>query len=308
MIIFSVFSSALMIAAIVLFLKLTPEQITNDIMKIIAPKQTLRDKVKIAQKRKKSHKIQAELSHIKDALTSTGNGNKFAVVCALSLTFLIIGAVLAVLIDNLFLMPIISVALALIPFVYAKNIINHYDKHIKLEMETALSIVSTSYIRSDDIIGSVAENISYLKPPVREIFKSFLGEATAIRSDIKGALEHLKDKVDNDIWGEWVDTLVACQDDRTMKSTLLSVVNKLTDVRIVNNELKTMLYEPRKEYWMMVAMVVGNIPLLYMLNHDWYATLMFSVPGKIVLAVCGIVILITAFFMFKYTKPIEYKR
>jgi hypothetical protein len=35
---------------------------------------------------------------------------------------------------------------------------------------------------------------------------------------------------------------------------------------------------------------------------------MFTVAGKIVLAICGVVILITAAFMMKYTKPIEYKK
>lgn len=105
-----------------------------------------------------------------------------------------------------------------------------------------------------------------------------------------------------------METLIQCQDDRTLNDTLLPVVAKLADVRIVNNELKTMLAEPRKEYFTMVAMVVGNIPLLYMLNKDWYATLMFSLPGKIMLAVCGAVILITALLMAKYTKPIEYRR
>ena len=50
----------------------------------------------------------------------------------------------------------------------------------------------------------------------------------------------------------------------------MPVVSKLTDVRLVNNSLKTMLAETRREYWMMVLMVVGNIPLLYCLNRDWY--------------------------------------
>lgn len=59
---------------------------------------------------------------------------------------------------------------------------------------------------------------------------------------------------------------------------------------------------------MMVCFVVGNIPILYVLNRDWYDMLMTSIPGKIVLAVCGVVIIITALFMMKYTKPIEYKR
>lgn len=308
MIIFSLLSSLLLIGAIILLFNMTPERITDDIMRLISPKQTLRDKVKIAQGKKKSRRIALELTYIKDALIATGNGNKFAVVCALSLSLLISGCILAVLINNLFLMPIIATALALIPFVYAKSIIAAYDNHIKVEMETALSIVTTSYIRTDDIVGAVAENVFYLKPPVQGIFKSFLGEVTAISSDIKTAIEKLKSKVDNDIWGEWCDTLIACQDDRTMKSTLLPIVNKLTDVRIVNNELKTMMYEPRKEYYMMVALVVGNVPLLYMLNHDWYSTLMNTIPGKIVLAICGVVILLTAFFMFKFTRPIEYKR
>jgi len=308
MIIFSLLSSLLLIGAVILLLDLTPERITNDIMRIISPKQTLRDKVKIAHGKKKSRRIAAELAHIKNALTATGNGNKFAVVCALSLTLLIFGGVLAVLIENLFLMPIIATALALIPFVYAKSIIAAYEKHIKIEMETALSIVTTSYIRTNDIVGAVSENVTYLKPPIRDIFKAFLGETTVISSDIKGAIINLKEKIDNDIFKEWCDTLIACQDDRTMKNTLLPIVNKLTDVRIVNNELKTVMYEPRKEYFMMVALVAGNVPLLYMLNQDWYNTLMNTIPGKIVLAVCGTVILITAFYMFKFTRTIEYKR
>ena len=35
---------------------------------------------------------------------------------------------------------------------------------------------------------------------------------------------------------------------------------------------------------------------------------MFTLPGKIVLAICGVVILITAVLMMKYTRPVEYKR
>ena len=125
---------------------------------------------------------------------------------------------------------------------------------------------------------------------------------------MKDALRNLKDKIDNDIYAEWCDTLIACQDDRTLKDTLLPIVAKLTDVRIVNNELKTLLGEVKKEYWMMVCLVVCNIPLLYVLNKDWYDALMFTLPGKIVLAVCGVVILITAVLMMKYTRPVEYKR
>ena len=301
-------ASLLLIVAFVLLLGLTPERITDDIMKIISPKQTLSDKVKIAQGKKKSNKISGELRRINDALIATGKGGQFATICAVSLTLLLCGAMSALLIDNIFLVPIFAIALALLPFLYAKTTISYYEKHIEEEMETALSIITTSYIRSDDIVTAVKENISYLKPPVAGLFKSFLGEATAISSNIKQSLYKLKESINNQIFKEWVDTLIQCQDDRTLKDTLLPVVSKLTDVRIVNNELKTMISEPRKEYFMMVALVVGNIPLLYMLNKSWYNTLMNTMPGKFVLALSGLVILVTALLMMKYTKPIEYRR
>ena len=298
----------LLCGATVLLLGLTPESITNDLMKFVAPKQTLRDKVLIAKGRKRSKKLTAEILHIKEALDATGKGKQFTVACAASILLLVAGCIVAVVIDNYFLIPVLAVAFASLPFFYIKNTIAAYDRHVKEEMETALSIITTSYIRSDDILGAVQENITYLKPPVRGIFQSFVGDAMMISSDLKTALRNLKEKIDDSIYEEWCDTLIACQDDRTLKDTLLPIVGKLTDVRIVNNELKTMLSEVKKEYWMMVCLVVGNIPLLYMLNESWYEALMFSVPGKIVLAICGVVILITALFMMKYTQPIEYKK
>ena len=308
MIVFYILGFLLLCGATVILLELTPERITNDLMKFISPQQTLRDKVLIAKGKKKSKKLTAEILHIKEALDATGKGKQFALACAASILLLVAGCIVAVIIDNYFLIPVLAVAFASLPFFYVKSTIGAYDRHVKEEMETALSIITTSYVRSDDILGAVQENITYLKPPIRGIFQSFVGDAMMISSDLKTALRNLKEKISDSIFEEWCDTLIACQDDRTLKDTLLPVVAKLTDVRIVNNELKTMLSEVKKEYWMMVFLVIGNIPLLYMLNESWFEALMFTVPGKIVLAICGVVIFITAMFMMKSTKPIEYKR
>lgn len=68
----------------------------------------------------------------------------------------------------------------------------YYEKNTKEELETALSIITTSYVRSDDIVAAVRENIKYIKPPPRDVFKSFEGEATAISSNIKRSLYKLK--------------------------------------------------------------------------------------------------------------------
>ena len=292
----------------VLLLKLTPERITGDLMRFVSPKQTLRDKVLTRKGKKKSRKITVELRRIKDALEQTGKGNQFAVACAASLLLMIVGCVIAIMIDNPFLVPVFAIAFAMIPFIYAKRTVAYYDNHVKEELETALSIITTSYVRTDDIVSAVKENIQYLKPPVKDIFAGFVAENMMISSDVKQSIRHLKEKVNNSIFAEWCETLVACQDDRTLKDTLMPIVTKLTDVRIVNNEIKGMLSSARIEYYMMAGMLVGNIPLLYFLNKDWFNALMFTTLGKLVLAICGLVIIVTAVLMLRFTKQIEYRK
>ncbi len=303
-----ILSFLIMTIGIVVLLEITPESVTDDVMRIVSPKQTLKDKALIARGKKKTRRITKEILHIKDALEATDKSKTFSIACVTSLMMVVVGCIAAIVLDNYFLIPIFAVAFATVPFLYIKNTLSAYDKHIKEEMETAISIITTSYIRSDDILNAVNENISYLKPPLKDIFQGFMGDAIMVSSDTKKAIKNLKGKIDNDIFAEWCDALIACQDDRTLKDTLLPIVEKLTDVRIVNNELKTMLSEVKKEYWAMVALVIGNIPLLYMLNVDWYRALMYSLPGKIVLAICATVILVTAVLMMKYTRPLEYKR
>lgn len=292
----------------VLLLKLTPERITGDLMRFVSPKQTLRDKVLTRKGKKKSRKITVELRRIKDALEQTGKGNQFAVACAASLLLMIVGCVIAIMIDNPFLVPVFAIAFAMIPFFYAKRTVAYYDNHVKEELETALSIITTSYVRTDDIVSAVKENIQYLKPPVKDIFAGFVAETMMISSDVKQSIRHLKEKVNNSIFADWCETLIACQDDRTLKDTLMPIVTKLTDVRIVNNEIKGMLSSARVEYYMMAGMVVGNIPLLYFLNKDWFNALMFTTLGKLVLAICGLVIIVTAVLMLRFTKQIEYRK
>ncbi len=301
------FSSLLLIVAIVCFLNLTPQQITEDLMRLTTPKVTLREKARNMRAGKKKKSLGSKLAYTQTALAAMGQENKFALVCCASLVLFATGAVVAVLIDNIFLLPTLSVALALIPFIYVRNSLSQYEKHIKTDLETTLSTITTSYIRNEDIILAVRENIDYIKPPLRACFNAFIGDAVAVSSSVKQALRNLKEKVDDDIFREWCDALIRCQDDRALVDTLHPIVAKLKDVRVVNSELSTMMAAVRTEYYTMVGLVVGNIPLLYVLNKDWFHTLIYETPGKIVLGICGAVIIVTYMFLLKFTKPVEYK-
>ena len=147
---------------------------------------------------------------------------------------------------------------------------SHFKKDVSAELETALSIITTAYLRSEDILTSVEENLEYLNPPVKNIFQDFVSRIRLINPDLEAALDELRARIADDVFKEWVDALKACLYDRSLKTTLTPIVAKLSDMRIVNAELEYMVMEPRKEFITMVVLVVGNIPLLYFLNKDWY--------------------------------------
>jgi len=298
----------LLAVGVVFVFSMTPDSVTTDVMRIFEKKETLKEKALIAQGKKKSKKLSLVITRIKDALTATGKGAKFSLALTASLVLMAVGCVIAFMIGNPFLIPVLAIALAMIPFGFVRKTVASYNIQVKSELETALSIITTSYVRSDNIIDSVNENLKYIKPPVREIFQSFADECGYVSSDIKKAIANLKDKANDTVFAEWCDILLACQDDRTLKDTLMPTVAKLTDIRIVNSEIKSTLADARREYIIMVGLVCANIPILYFLNKDWYAALMFTTLGKLVLAICGVAILVTGIFMTRFTRPVEYKK
>lgn len=195
-----------------------------------------------------------------------------------------------------------------LPFWYVKLTANHYKRDITSELETALSVVTTAYLRTEDIVTAVEENITYLNPPVSKVFRDFLMQIKLVNPDVEAALKAMKARIDNEVFREWCDAVGDCQHDRNLKTTLTPIVAKLSDMRNVNAELEYMLAEPRKEFLMMVVFVVGNIPLMYLLNKDWYHVLMHTPLGQVILAITAAVIFVSAGFVVKLTRPIEYRR
>lgn len=296
------------VIGIALLLNLNAETVSKDILRLLGKKGTLREKNRKLINDKEENRIYKSLIKMQNALTATGKQKQFAAICLASAILFGAGILLSVLINNIFLMPALSVALGVLPFLHTSKMLKSYDMQTKEELETALSIITNSYLRNDDILTAVNENLKYIKPPLRSHFQAFVGELTAVTSDAKSALYTLRDKVDNEIFREWCDTLIRCQEDRTLKDILLPTISKLTDVRIVNSELQTMLTSAKNEYYAMVAMVIGSVPLLYVLNKEWFEVLIYSTVGKATLGISAIVVLVTTFFMMKFTKPIEYRR
>lgn len=298
-----------MIAGCFVVLELSPLEFTDTIFRRLTSKpKSIKSELDEYNKRKKPSYFRREIGETQAILALTGKSDRFGIICAMSLALFAAGASLAVVMGNFFLVPVLAMGFMFMPFWYVKLTAGHYKKAIAAELETALSIITTAYLRNEDILTAVEENVHYLNPPVKNVFTDFLGQVKLVNPDITAALKAMRLKIDNDVFREWCDAVTACQHDRSLKTTLTPIVAKLSDIRIVNAELDYLVAAPRKEFISMVILLVGIIPLTFFLNHDWYNTLMHTLVGQLILAVCGAAIFVSTAFVIKLTKPIEFKR
>lgn len=303
------FACAGLIVGAFLLLGLKPVEFTDNLFAfLLHPKGSIREELKASTGRKKEGVFRREIREAQEVLLMTGRGGRFSLVCAASLVLFCAGGSLAILFGNFFLAPVMAAGFMFLPFWYVKLTANHYKRDIAAELETALSVITTAYLRTEDIMTAVEENIAYLNPPVSKVFRDFMMQVRLVNPDVEAALRSMKTRIDNDVFKEWCDALCDCQHDRSLKTTLTPIVAKLSDMRNVNAELEYMIAEPRKEFLVMVIFVVGNIPLIYLLNKDWYHVLMYTLLGQAILAITAAVIFISAGFVVKLTRPIEYRR
>jgi tight adherence protein B len=274
----------------------------------LTKKVNLKDRILYAQGRKKKNYIYLLIEDTGNILKLNGKEQAFPRICALSVISAFIGVMFGLTLNNYFIAPVLGFGMCMIPFLYVKFLGIRLKKQQNEELETALSIITSSYIRSEDIVTAMEENKEYINPPVKQVFEQFTLEANLLSPDIKKLISGMKEKIDNTVFKEWCDAIMSCQEDSSLKSTLFPIVKKLSNIRLVSVRLDALLYAPVKEYISLVLLLALNIPLMYFLNRTWFEILLYSIPGKLVLTLCAAVIFISALQVVKISRPIEYKR
>lgn len=298
-----------MIAGLFMVLGISPAEMSDSIFsRLTAAPGSIRADINETTKRKKAGFFRREITEAQAVLTASGREGKFPMVCMASLVLFALGACIAILAGNAFLVPVLAVGFMLAPFWYVKLTAGSFKKDVAAELETALSVITTAYLRTENFQQAVEENVRYLHHPVQEVFQRFLTRIKHIDPDMDAALHDLKYAIDNEVWQEWCEAVMACQTDHSLKSTLTPIVSKLSDMRVVNGELENLGFGPRKEFVTMAILVLINIPLVRFINTDWYHTLVDTIPGQMVIAVCIAAVFVSFAFVVKLTQPIEYRR
>lgn len=284
-------------------------QISNNIFDYIMSdsyrKKGIKSQVYLLKGKKKENIIKKQILETERMLRISRRENKISFIFGISLIFSIIGILIASSFQNIFLIPTLAVGFLLIPFWYFQISAENAKKEINEELEVSLSVITTTYLRNENIVKSVEENLQYLNEPIKTFFKDFLFDVNSI--GIENALYKLKGKLENVIFHEWCESLISCQSDRTLKATLMPIVEKLNDIRVMNSKSEAMYYSSRQEFLIMAIMAICAIPVIKSIGQEFYDVLMTSSIGKMTISVVAGVILISAYMVLKITRPLEYK-
>ena len=134
------------LAGIFLLLKMTPFEFLQALTKFLPVKRkNIAKQINEARHPKEPKGIQKTIRETKEVLKLTGKSEKFTSLCALAFFLFVVGILFCVLISNFFMMPVLAVGLAMLPFWYVIFTSHSYKKMMNGEVETALSVITTSY-------------------------------------------------------------------------------------------------------------------------------------------------------------------
>lgn len=257
-------------------------------------------------KGKRENFIKREITNAKKTLAETRQEYRYSVTMAECFALSIIGMIIGVLAKNIFLIPCLGLGLFFIPLWRLKVYHIKYDKYMAMQLESSLSLITASYLRNNDIIESVSENIPNISGFLRDYFEEFIAEYK-VNANLKSCIRSLQKKINNPVFREWCDCLIRTYENSDMKENLITIANKLSTIRIVQDDLDAQLHQSIIEFLIMMGILVVVYPLVYVVNKDWFA-LYATTPGKISIAFTVAVAFYSLGKLFNVMTPIKYEK
>lgn len=215
------------------------------------------------------------------------------------------GFVLGIYFNNLAMSFILAFGFTYIPYQVVQFKRNGNIITINERLEPAMNTVTNSYLQNGDLIKSVQEALDGIDDPViKGVFTQFLTD-TDYNMNVKKAIVKMRDSIDNPLFREWCDALIPCQDDSGLKHTLPAVLEKMSDIRKQQYELDTAMMKVWRDYIAVVAIVIANVPLMRLINKEWYLFLVDTLPGKSIMAVSCVVIMASTAYVIRENKPVS---
>lgn len=226
---------------------------------------------------------------------------KYLIVCVVSS---VLGALLGALFDNLPLAAVLAVSLPVTVTQYIKIRSLGYRSFLQMQIESSLGIITNAYIQCEDIRTALENSLPRTDMPLKAILSDCANEIF-IGAHATDAIARMRVKVDNRFWREWCDTLIQCQADRSLMVLLPPIIQQLSAVRQIQSEIDAQTADIWRNHVILCLITIGAVPLVRLLNTDWYVMLTTTTVGKIAIAVSYGIVFLSTLYAARVNKPIS---
>lgn len=270
---------------------------------LFSPRQSIKTSAQQAKSGKKG-RIRRYCSESVQILRLLGAKNPENLLAAVSFGLITVGVVVGNAFNNILLCFIFGILGLVLPFFVIRFVWSLWEQKMSESLEVALSRITSSYMRPGmNFEDALKENMNALSDYVRPIFETILLQTTYVDADIDKALRDSKLAIHNPIYKEWVNAVIRCQSNQTLKPTLPRIVNKFTDQRIIIGEAKVLMQDYRRNFFIMFAATALSPAILYFIRREWFSLLITSTIGQILLSVLVICLIITLFIGLPALNP-----
>lgn len=297
------FVAAVFCAGLFLWLGINPWRILKGLF-AQTKKPSLKKHLLAIQGLQKKNFFARQLEKTNAVLRMTGRAEQAGKYMRLSVLLAVLGAGAGVLLLNPLLAAVLAFGGFFAPQFTAQMTAFHYRKESREELFTALSIVTSSYERTGNLLWSVEENIDHIHPPVDAAFGELLRQCRMVDPSVPRALRIVRGVLNNEIWREWCDDMLLCVENPSERSMLRGVVEKCGRQNSAQNELDALLPRPFQQMLMVMGMSLINIPVVCFLFGDFKTILFQTVQGKFGLAVVAAAVLFSVYRGVHASRPV----
>ena len=252
----------------------------------------------------KYNRLERHKNNVEMAIRAGESKITFAKYLQAVVIFSILGFLLGLLFGNLLLSLSMAICLPCIPYQYLKMRSAGHKKQLISQMESAVSIITNTYLQCDDIRHAVRASLPNIDQPLKSILIE-LDTALLFGTNTIEALLHVRSRIESSTWREWIDRLIQCQENRSMKNLLPPIIADITDIRQIQEELDTKMADIWREHIVISVIVLGSIPLMRLLNAQWYNYLANTLLGQLVVALTFVVTFLATFYVIRVNQPIS---
>lgn len=272
-------------AGLLLFFRVNPVTLVKHVFATgESNPQNIQELILAANGKKKTRPFSKAFEQMKKVLTLTDRAEQYQKYCGFALACAIVGVVVAIALDNLLLLPLLAAFGLLTPPLYIFVTAAPYAKRINTQAGTAISMVTSTYIRTENLPLSVKSNLPIMRGPIKKVFTKFWTQTEYVSADVEKSIQDMSGEFQNDTFREWCKVMELCQHDRSQIGMLQPLLNKQHNIEIVQIAIDSDAPSQLKDCRSIALLVLASYGLLAVYNVNCLLYMFTTIPGKVVTA------------------------